>query len=224
MSLFNMLHGYNPLAPIFLKMLGLQLDDVGRFRDAYLWKDTDGLRIHVYTRNGGGNRNEYQHVFDKLSLNEYYERDYDDEFDCTYATIVFRIPPRAQGIKGLELLANETLPMDKFKETIAALRDTKPGDPVGSKPTVTAKTKEELEPVLQQIFDLYIKEDDAPLEQMPTPGVTITSMAEGQVKSVSVLANISPDTVHFEVKEAVDGFITSPTEPRESTEPHEPKN
>ena len=88
MSMYNMIHGQNPLSVIYLKMLGLSPDDVGRFRDCYL----NGDEIAVYTRNGGGNRESYEEVFAELEEHENYLRDEDDEFDCTYATIYFSIP------------------------------------------------------------------------------------------------------------------------------------
>jgi len=76
---------------------------VGRFRDAWIEQDpTDGLRIAVYTRNGGGNR---EHscadapeltctgcVMDALPQHPLYLRDADDSFDSTYATVYFRFP------------------------------------------------------------------------------------------------------------------------------------
>ena len=57
MSLYNMMFGVNQAAPVLLATLGLKLSDVGRFRDAWVEKTDDGqVRIAVYTRNGGGNR------------------------------------------------------------------------------------------------------------------------------------------------------------------------
>lgn len=64
----------------------------GRFRDA--WLNSDGMEIHIYTRNGGGNREEYWYVFKILRSHPQYLRDIDDEFDSTYATIVFRVPDK----------------------------------------------------------------------------------------------------------------------------------
>jgi hypothetical protein len=52
MSMYNALHGINPMADQLLACLGLTRADVGRFRDAYVSEGT----IAVYTRNGGGNR------------------------------------------------------------------------------------------------------------------------------------------------------------------------
>lgn len=165
MSLFNMLHGFNPLAGVFLNMLGLEPNDCGRFRDAYLWKDEGGLRIHVYTRNGGGNRDEYRPVFEKLRQHHLYERDFDDDFDSTYATIVFHLPQKAKTIKGLDILAEEKLPKDKFKDTLAALKGDTP------KELPRDVDEEKLKPVLEQIYELFVKEAGVPA--MPEPGVQV---------------------------------------------------
>lgn len=89
MSLYNMLHGYNDNALLAMTMLDLTPDDVGRFRDAFFTEDG---KIAVFTRNGGGNRDDYQYVFDELSKHPMYLEDFDDDFDCTYATIMFSVP------------------------------------------------------------------------------------------------------------------------------------
>jgi hypothetical protein len=78
-GLYNMLFGVNPASHVILATLGLNVRDVGRFRDCYV---ANG-EIAVYTRNGGGNREEYQEIIDKLAEHPCYLRDADDEFDCT---------------------------------------------------------------------------------------------------------------------------------------------
>lgn len=94
MSLYNLLHGQNPATGAFLAALGLDQPDekypTGRFRDIYL--SEDGKEIILFTRNGGGNREQYQSVIDNLATHPLYLRDYDDDFDCTYAYIVFSVP------------------------------------------------------------------------------------------------------------------------------------
>lgn len=62
----------------------------GRFRDIYI--NEDGSEIILYTRNGGGNREAYFYIFDILSKHPNYLRDWDDDFDSTYAYIAFSIP------------------------------------------------------------------------------------------------------------------------------------
>ena len=85
-----MLFGQNPLADVYLKMLNLTRSDVGRFRDCYY---NNGY-IVVYTRNGGGNRDEYWDVFEALANHPEYVDDFDDEFDSTYASIMFTVPEK----------------------------------------------------------------------------------------------------------------------------------
>lgn len=88
--MYNALFGFNENADELLSMLNLTKEQVGRYRDCYLSKD--GERIIVYTRNGGGNRDDYEEVFQNLSTHPNYITDYDDDYDCTYASIEFSIP------------------------------------------------------------------------------------------------------------------------------------
>lgn len=119
--MYNMLFGENELADDLLKMLNLTKEDCGRYRDCYL--DEKGEKIIVYTRNGGGNREYYEEVFDKLSSHTNYLCDYDDEFDCTYASIEFSVPD-----KFIELTkefvkkgADTTTGSEKFKKLLDVL-------------------------------------------------------------------------------------------------------
>ena len=90
MNMYAMLFGQNEAAEAILATLGLTQasEDVGRFRDCFV---ADG-EIAVYTRNGGGNREAYEKVFEKLREHPCYLRDEDDDFDATYATIYFSFP------------------------------------------------------------------------------------------------------------------------------------
>jgi len=94
MSLFEMIFGNGKEGVPLLAALGFKtLDEVGRYRSAWMEKGEDGKpRIAVYTRNGGGNRETYQSIFDTLSNHENYLFDRDDSYDTTYATIYFSIP------------------------------------------------------------------------------------------------------------------------------------
>ena len=119
--MYNMLFGENELADDLLKMLNLTKEDCGRYRDCYL--DEKGEKIIVYTRNGGGNREYYEEVFDKLSSHTNYLCDYDDDFDCTYASIEFSVPD-----KFIELTkefvkkgADTTTGSEKFKKLLDVL-------------------------------------------------------------------------------------------------------
>ena len=48
--------------------------------------------IYIFTRAGGGNREDYATEIKKLQKHTDYIRDFDDNYDNTYATFVFKIP------------------------------------------------------------------------------------------------------------------------------------
>lgn len=102
MSLYNMVFGMNPDSEKLLEVLGKTQADFGRFRNVYM---EDGF-IVVHTRNGGGNREDYEDVFDEMSDHPWYSHDADDDFDCTYANIYFKIPEGSEqtlmALRGLE--------------------------------------------------------------------------------------------------------------------------
>lgn len=88
MSLFNMVFGENPSAEKLLEVLQLTKGDFGRFRDVFV----ENGHIVVHTRNGGGNRDDYQDVFDDLESHPWHSHDEDCAFDNTYANIYFKVP------------------------------------------------------------------------------------------------------------------------------------
>ena len=108
MSLYNMLFGNNPAAPFLLEQLDLDQADkkytTGRFRDIFFNnEDPKNPKVILYTRNGGGNRPDYLDVFDNLSTHPNYIKDYDDDFDSTYAYIEFTPTPKIlEYFKGVE--------------------------------------------------------------------------------------------------------------------------
>lgn len=87
MSLYNLIFGMNRDADMILALIGLKRHDIQRFRDC--WLSDDG-GICVYTRTGGGNREDYPNTI--LTSSPYYIHDEDDEWDHTYANYYFRIP------------------------------------------------------------------------------------------------------------------------------------
>jgi hypothetical protein len=142
MSLYNILFGQNPLSTVYLAMVGLTPSDTGRFRDAYVEKTADnGWVLHVYTRNGGGNREHYNDEEDsgpdcdctgciggyRLPANVYYLKDEDDDFDCTYATFSFKIPRQFWSfLEDLETNASpEMKPTDRWTNLFAKLSSSK---------------------------------------------------------------------------------------------------
>ena len=89
MSLYNLLFGENKDTNVLLGVIELTKQDFSRFRDIFLNKE--GTKIIVLTRLGGGNRKEYKERIEILRRNKYYIRDYDDDYDNTYAYFEFKI-------------------------------------------------------------------------------------------------------------------------------------
>jgi hypothetical protein len=88
-----MLFGVNPASGFILGSLEKTPEDFGRFRDAYYEKNEDGTgKIIVYTRCGGGNREDYDHVYNEMYCHPNFIRDYDDDYDSTYSYFEFHAP------------------------------------------------------------------------------------------------------------------------------------
>jgi hypothetical protein len=116
--MYNVLFGVNKFNRILLKILGLTREDCGRFRDCYLQDN----KIIIYTRNGGGNRKDFQDVFNKLSKHKNYITNYDDDFDCTYAYIEFSIPEEyGEDLKNIE--SEIYTPTEKFQILIETIKN-----------------------------------------------------------------------------------------------------
>jgi hypothetical protein len=134
MSLYNALFGRNPASRLLLAMLNLTEGDVGRFRDCYLKRDeeTKKLTIVIYTRNGGGNRDDYEAVTEALQVHPAYLSDADDDFDCTYASYFFKVPEAfaatAEELAGLGA-ESDVSPQDRFQALIANLQKGDQTDP-----------------------------------------------------------------------------------------------
>jgi len=169
MSLYNWLCGKNRLSGVLLQILDIDQGNKwssGRFRDMYLNKD--GTKILLYTRNGGGNREHYDEYADnkegmdcscqaccinhQLPKHPNYIKDYDDDFDCTYATVEFSVPEH--WVEFFKDIANEetseTGPekMDKQMELITK------GDP-----EALAKAQEIFAPILYEIKKMSKNKD-----------------------------------------------------------------
>lgn len=156
MGLYNILFGVNPLSPILLKSLNLSYHgrklqingeySPGRFRDIYL--SDDGTKILLYTRNGGGNRECWDaegcpvypeedipqnhnpsclvYVNWKLTQHPNYIKDYDDDFDSTYAYFEFKVPETLDPVLDRIMKAQGGPPVSvtqKFNEIIAEMRE-----------------------------------------------------------------------------------------------------
>jgi hypothetical protein len=117
MSLYNLLFGDNANHRDFLfGLLNKTPGDFGRYRDIYVTDE----HIVVHTRNGGGNREDYEDVFDEMSEHPLYAYDEDDDFDCTYANYYFNHP--AEYKDTLQEMAKGTItPSEKWQLLFKAL-------------------------------------------------------------------------------------------------------
>lgn len=137
MSLYNALFGQNKAAELLMAMIGLTKEDAGRFRDCYLMrvadtKDAGGLRIVVYTRTGGGNREDYAESNDAMAANKNYVEDHDAEHDSTYAEFVFTVPEKFHpAVMRLEEMgaAEVSSPAEKFEAMMNGLKAGNKDDP-----------------------------------------------------------------------------------------------
>jgi hypothetical protein len=110
-GLYNMLFGENKDQKNFLfTLLNITPGDCGRYRDIYVIEG----HIVVHTRNGGGNREAYEDVFETLSQHPLYAYDEDNDFDCTYADIYFRWP-EAYGELLAEMAKGTVTPAEKWQ-------------------------------------------------------------------------------------------------------------
>ena len=160
MSLYNMLCGNNPLFPIYFAVLStvqpISVDDVPRFRDVYT-QVSDGMpQIVLYTRTGGGNREEYEAENDALAAHPLCVSDQDDDFDSTYAHFTFNVPEPWQEkmltlITAMEGTTLNATPRDKLQAVL--LHDHRTQD----QPPAQTLSEEEMEKVFQLIEEI----DDA---------------------------------------------------------------
>lgn len=148
MGLYNVLFGKNPHSKILLVMLDIDQPngnwESGRFRD--IWVEERGVLepkekvIALYTRNGGGNRDDcWDDEKEKRYWNEDKQRcdcpactinenlpkhpnylyDEDDDFDATYNTAYFSIP------EGYELIVDMmNKPKEKWDELFRKLENS----------------------------------------------------------------------------------------------------
>lgn len=159
-----MLFGRNPASGILMGILELGSEKwpVGRFRDCY--PSEDGTKIILFTRNGGGNREEYQGVFDTLSGHPNYLTDYDDDFDCTYASIEFSVPEGWQDM--VKKIADQTdtrPPMEKFNSLLSDMQQ-------GNDTAVVSRAKE----IGKQLFGAIEKQEDKTIST-PDGSISVTS-------------------------------------------------
>ncbi len=117
-----MLFGANDARGFLLGLLEKTTADFGRFRDVYVTED----HIVVHTRCGGGNREDYETVFEEMSCHPLYSHDEDGYFDCTYAYayIYFNHPKGYEEVLK-EMAAGTVTPVEKWKLLFDALENSK---------------------------------------------------------------------------------------------------
>lgn len=94
MSMYNLLFGPTAQKIPALPVCGIDPEQVGRFRDVWIERDgdsTDTVILALYTRNGGGNREDYAEQIGYLHSVPTFVSDRNDDYDSTYATFRFRI-------------------------------------------------------------------------------------------------------------------------------------
>lgn len=121
MSLYNMVHGFNPLSLDLMGVLGIDYKTVERFRDACISKYKGDFVIRVFCRTGGPNRDAHKNSV--LTEHTLYITDEDDPFDSTYAYYYFKLPAdllRQIAVDGVDLagVADTTT----LKEKLDALK------------------------------------------------------------------------------------------------------
>lgn len=164
MSLYNLVHGHNQMAPILLAMLGINPGDVPRYRDC--WWDAEKQRIAVHTRTGGGNRDMYE--CEERARDNYPEYfagenppagpwnedlralptfidDEDDDFDSTYATFYFGVPEKMQWVIP-HLTAQDKPPGERWQQFMDKMRD-----PASAEDPQVKRALGAMEPLFQQI-------------------------------------------------------------------------
>lgn len=96
MTFYNMMHGLNPMTFFICPMLGLNPNEIPRFRDLFT-EDEDHPKykgkIHIYTRVGGNNRKS-GYGEEMLTSHPEFVATYDDNFDKTYGMYVFNVPQK----------------------------------------------------------------------------------------------------------------------------------
>lgn len=116
--------GETPGAQLILAAAGLDIQKVGRYRDCYVNKDGE---LVVFTRNGGGNREDYEDATEYMRGFPGFVRDYDDDFDCTYAYYVFRLDEGEFTPEMMQTLYERTTkitgtPMERFHASVARMK------------------------------------------------------------------------------------------------------
>lgn len=99
MSMYNMVVGHDPAAGAVLTTLGYgsmdELQDIPRFRDAYIDVGGDTPKLVILTRTGGNNRSDYEKENEALRQRPGFIDDIDDSLDPTFAHWRYAVPDEA---------------------------------------------------------------------------------------------------------------------------------
>lgn len=126
-GLYNVLFGECEHADKLLDILDLDRAMFGRYRDCF--PSEDGTKIRVLTRCGGGNRDDFQIVFDTMEKHPAYDSNYDDPTDETYCYFEFNVPvlylPQTRPLADKDKKWNRTVGA-KFEEEAKKLNNNDP--------------------------------------------------------------------------------------------------
>ena len=121
--MYEMTCNINPDARMVLDLIGMDpefLLEECRLRDIYLSKDR--TRVVIFTRIGGGNRENYTPAITKLRNYKGYVTDYDDDFDNTYASFEYNIPPeKLPNVVAFLASSDTTTGSEKLKQSLEKL-------------------------------------------------------------------------------------------------------
>lgn len=149
MSLYNMINGTNPLAPVVVSILGVDLQKVARMRDAYF----NGDHFVILTRTGGGNRELYSEGNSYLESIQGFVVSEDTPNDPSYAIFKYEVPEKfAYLLEKLQAHAQRKTEGERWAEAIDRIKNATPDDP---------RVKRMIE-VFKPIFDSL--SDDPPKE------------------------------------------------------------
>jgi hypothetical protein len=119
MSMYNICCGTNAHSDRLYEMLNLGDYETGRYRDISLHEG----KIILLTRNGGGNREHYEHCFESMRTHPNYIDDWDCDWDSTYAEIAFSIPEKFAA--DISQMKDDKDPGEKFDNAIKLLSGDK---------------------------------------------------------------------------------------------------
>lgn len=152
MSLYNMLMGRNPCAPLLFAALDINKEThkewpLGRIRDAYT--NEDGSKIFIFTRNGpsgmGLSEEERDKINTKIAEHPQFVRWFLDDFDSTFCTYEFDTPEEHRDmVRGIADTTDTIPPMVRYCKLIDDMKDGKDNESVQHAKEVGKKVVEGL--------------------------------------------------------------------------------